>query len=103
MRVIVPALLASAALLLASVQAASPAQEVVQPLPGTTDADRLAEQMRALAANPRDLNALVAAADLSLSLGDLSGAASLYGRDPGPVGTARRGVALFRAGRGGGI
>ena len=51
MRVIVPALLASAALLLASVPAASPAQEVVQPLPGTTDADRLAEQMRALAAN----------------------------------------------------
>ncbi|WP_426261139.1 SPOR domain-containing protein [Sphingomonas sp. DC1100-1] len=80
MRVIVPALLASAALLLASVPAASPAQEVVQPLPGTTDADRLAEQMRALAANPRDLNALVAAADLSLSLGDLSGAASLYAR-----------------------
>ena len=80
MRVIVPALLASAALLLASVPAATPAQEVVQPLPGTTDADRLAEQMRALAANPRDLNALVAAADLSLSLGDLSGAASLYAR-----------------------
>ncbi|MHA0329464.1 tetratricopeptide repeat protein [Sphingomonas aquatilis] len=52
----------------------------MQPLPGTTDADRLAEQMRALAANPRDLNALVAAADLSLSLGDLSGAASLYAR-----------------------
>ena len=40
MRVIVPALLASAALLLASVPAASLAQEVVQPLPGTTDADR---------------------------------------------------------------
>ena len=80
MRVIVPALLASAALLLASVPAVSPAQEVVQPLPGTTDADRLAEQMRALAANPRDLNALVAAADLSLSLGDLSGAGSLYAR-----------------------
>lgn len=80
MRVIVPALLASAALLLVSVPTASPAQEVVQPLPGTTDADRLAEQMRALAANPRDLNALVAAADLSLSLGDLSGAASLYAR-----------------------
>ena len=80
MRVIFPALLASAALLLASVPAASSAQEVVQPLPGTTDADRLAEQMRALAANPRDLNALVAAADLSLSLGDLSGAASLYAR-----------------------
>ncbi len=56
------------------------AQEVVQALPGTTDADRLAEQMRALASNPRDLHALIAAGDLSLSLGDLSGAASLYAR-----------------------
>ena len=79
MRVIVPALLASA-MLLASVPAALSAQEVVQPLPGTTDADRLAEQMRALAANPRDLEALITAADLSLSLDDLSGAASLYAR-----------------------
>ncbi|WP_447407292.1 hypothetical protein, partial [Clostridium perfringens] len=56
------------------------AQEVVQPLPGTTDADRLAEQMRALAANPRDVNALIAAAELSLGLDDLSGAASLFAR-----------------------
>lgn len=79
MRVIVPALLASA-MLLASVPAVLPAQEVVQALPGTTDADRLAEQMRALAANPRDLEALIAAADLSLSLDDLSGAASLFAR-----------------------
>jgi hypothetical protein len=72
--------LAPAALLLATAPAALFAQEVVQALPGTTDADRLAEQMRALASNPRDLNALIAAADLSLSLGDLSGAASLYAR-----------------------
>ncbi|MEH3157593.1 MAG: SPOR domain-containing protein [Sphingomonas taxi] len=80
MRVSVSVLLATAAVLLACAPTIAPAQEVVQPLPGTTDADRLAEQMRALAANPRDLNALVAAADLSLALGDLSGAASLYAR-----------------------
>ncbi|MCP3734845.1 SPOR domain-containing protein [Sphingomonas sp. RP10(2022)] len=80
MRILIPALLASAALLLTCAPVASSAQEVVQALPGTTDADRLAEQMRALAANPRDLNALIAAADLSLALGDLSGAASLYAR-----------------------
>lgn len=80
MRFLTSAFLASAALLAASAPAALLAQEVVQALPGTTDADRLAEQMRALASNPRDINALIAAADLSLSLGDLSGAASLYAR-----------------------
>jgi Flp pilus assembly protein TadD len=56
------------------------AQAMVQPLPGTTDADRLAEQMRALAVNPRDVNALISAGELSLGLGDLSGAASLFAR-----------------------
>lgn len=75
MRFLIPAVLA-----LSCAPAALAAQEVVQALPGTTDADRLAEQMRAIAANPRDINALIAAADLSLSLGDLSGAASLYAR-----------------------
>ena len=80
MRLFHSAFLAPAALLLTCAPAALAAQEVVQALPGTTDADRLAEQMRALASNPRDLNALIAAADLSLSLGDLSGAASLYAR-----------------------
>ncbi|MGP7795948.1 SPOR domain-containing protein [Sphingomonas sp. CLY1604] len=75
MRLLIPAVLA-----LACAPAALAAQEVVQPLPGTTDADRLAEQMRAVAANPRDVTALLTAADLSLSLGDLSGAASLYAR-----------------------
>jgi tetratricopeptide (TPR) repeat protein len=80
MRLFHSAFLAPAALLLTCAPAALTAQEVVQALPGTTDADRLAEQMRALASNPRDLNALIAAADLSLSLGDLSGAASLYAR-----------------------
>lgn len=80
MRFLIPALLAPAAFMVACAPAALLAQEVVQALPGTTDADRLAEQMRALAANPRDLDALVAAADLSLSLDDLSGAASLFAR-----------------------
>jgi tetratricopeptide (TPR) repeat protein len=80
MRFLTSAFLAPAALLVAGAPAALLAQEVVQALPGTTDADRLAEQMRALASNPRDLNALIAAADLSLALGDLSGAASLYAR-----------------------
>lgn len=75
MRFLIPAVLA-----LSCAPAALAAQEVVQPLPGTTDADRLAEQMRAVAANPRDVTALLTAADLSLSLGDLSGAASLYAR-----------------------
>jgi Flp pilus assembly protein TadD len=56
------------------------AQAVVQPIPGTTDADKLAEQMRALAANPRDLPALLRAGELSLELEDLSGAASLFAR-----------------------
>ena len=55
------------------------AQAMVQPL-GLTDADRLATQMRQLAANPRDLNALATAGELSLRVGDLSGAAALFAR-----------------------
>ncbi|MBI0476560.1 SPOR domain-containing protein [Sphingomonas sp. MA1305] len=75
MRVFLPAFVA-----LASAPAVLPAQQMVQALPGTTDADRLAEQMRALASNPRDVNALIAAGELSLGLDDLSGAASLFAR-----------------------
>jgi Flp pilus assembly protein TadD len=56
------------------------AQEVVQPLPGTTDADRLGDVMRRVAQNPRNVDALVEAADLSIKLDDLSGAASLLAR-----------------------
>ncbi|MDP1025639.1 SPOR domain-containing protein [Sphingomonas sp. KR1UV-12] len=55
------------------------AQAVVQSLE-QTDADLLAAQMRQLATNPRDVTALVSAGDLSLKLGDLSGAAALYAR-----------------------
>jgi len=104
MRFLTSAFLAPAALLAASAPVALLAQEVVQALPGTTDADRLAEQMRALAANPRDLNALIAAADLSLSLGDLSGAASLFARAEkvsasDPRIKAGEGAILVRSGR----
>ena len=56
------------------------AQEVVQPLPGTTDADKLGDVMRRVAQNPRNVDALVEAADLSIHLDDLSGAASLLAR-----------------------
>ncbi|MES2755566.1 MAG: tetratricopeptide repeat protein [Pseudomonadota bacterium] len=53
---------------------------VYTPLAPQTDADRLAAQMRTLAANPTDLYALVGAAQLSLKLGDTDGAAALYAR-----------------------
>ncbi len=67
------------ALAAASVPAIASGQAVVQSLaPG--DADLLATQMRALAANPRDLNALATAGELSIKLGDLSGAAALFAR-----------------------
>ncbi|HEU0066210.1 MAG TPA: SPOR domain-containing protein [Sphingomonas sp.] len=63
-----------------SLAAPAVAQEVVQPLPGTTDADALAADMRRLAANPRDIDALVDAAHLSLTLGDMRAAAALLAR-----------------------
>ncbi|QXT36789.1 SPOR domain-containing protein [Sphingomonas sanguinis] len=73
---------ASLALALALAAAPVPllAQEVVQPLPGTTDADKLGDVMRRVAQNPRDVDALVEAAELSIHLDDLSGAASLLAR-----------------------
>lgn len=73
-------LTAALALVLAAVPCAAPAQEVVQPLPGTTDADRLADTMRQLAANPQNVDALVRAGELSVAVGDLSGAAALFAR-----------------------
>lgn len=47
------------------------------------DADALATQMRVLAENPRDVEALLAAARLSTRLGDLSGALALLQRAEG--------------------
>lgn len=69
----------TAALALAAFPLPVVAQGMVQSL-ATTDADLLATQMRQLAANPRDLNALATAGELSLKLGDLSAAASLFAR-----------------------
>ena len=51
---------------------------MVQPLPGSTDADRLAAQMRLLASNANDLSALLAAGELSVKLDDLGAAASFF-------------------------
>ena len=52
----------------------------MQAVPGSTDADRLGDTMRRLAANPGDLSALLDAGELSLRVDDLSGAASLFAR-----------------------
>jgi hypothetical protein len=73
-------LTAALALVLVTAPSGARAQEVVQPLPGTTDADRLGDTMRQLASNPRNVDALVRAGDLSIGLGDLSGAAALFAR-----------------------
>ncbi len=55
--------------------------------PPTPNADALAAQMRLLAANPRDVSALVAAGQLSTKLGDPAAALAFFGRaqaiDPG--------------------
>ncbi|WP_084580433.1 SPOR domain-containing protein [Sphingomonas azotifigens] len=68
--------LASALLLGASPVLAQ--NEIVQA--HNPDADALATQMRVLAENPRDVEALLAAARLSTRLGDLSGALALLQR-----------------------
>ncbi|WP_121884731.1 tetratricopeptide repeat protein [Sphingomonas sp. PP-F2F-G114-C0414] len=73
-------LTAALALVLATAPSAASAQGVVQALPGTTDADKLGDVMRQLASNPRDIDALIKAGDLSMGLGDLSGAAALFAR-----------------------
>ncbi|GAA3700964.1 hypothetical protein GCM10022268_08680 [Sphingomonas cynarae] len=75
----VAAPLALAALSLPVMSMPAGAQQMVQSL-ASTDADLLAAQMRQLAANPRDVNALATAGELSLKLGDLSAAASLFAR-----------------------
>lgn len=79
-----PTFLSRASLALALMLATAPfpllAQAMVQALPGTTDADRLGDVMRRVAQNPRDVNALIEAAQLSIHLDDLSGAASLLAR-----------------------
>lgn len=70
----------SATLMLAASPCAVAAQEVVQALPGTTDADHLGDVMRQLASNPQNVDALLRAGELSIDVGDLSGAAALFAR-----------------------
>src|SRR3546814_9667078 len=48
--------------------------------PPTPDADELADQMRALAKNPKDVGALIRAGELTLLLGDPTAAAVLFSR-----------------------
>ncbi|MDF2494950.1 MAG: hypothetical protein K0S66_1884 [Sphingomonas sp.] len=55
--------------------------QMVQTVPrATPDADALADAMRRIGANPRDLNSLITAGELSLKLGDVNAAASLFKR-----------------------
>ncbi len=70
----------TAGLLLAIAPCALSAQEVVQAIPGTTDADKLGDVMRQLATSPQNVDALVRAGELSVAVGDLSGAAALFAR-----------------------
>jgi tetratricopeptide (TPR) repeat protein len=72
---------AALALALAAGAGAPPAYaqtETVQP--GNPDADRLADEMRILAANPRDLEALLRAGDLSARIGDSAAALAFFSR-----------------------
>lgn len=91
------------ALALALMSAPLTAQGFVQPV-GVSDADRLAEQVRRLGANPRDLDALLSAAELSIRLDDLSAAGSFLARadrvSPGsPRALAVRAAILVRSER----
>lgn len=80
-------LFASALALSAVLISTSPAtaQEVAPP--ATPNADRLAEEMRVLARDPRNVRALLSAGELSARLNDPSAAASFFARaqalDPG--------------------
>jgi Flp pilus assembly protein TadD len=74
-------LLQSAALALALTTGAAPAfaqTEIVQQT--NPDADRLADEMRVLAADPRDMGALLSAANYSARLGDSSAALAFLQR-----------------------
>lgn len=74
-RFLVPLLLG--ALPLGPAAARAQSEIVAPPAP---DADALAAEMRALAANPNDLNALLNAGELALKLGDPTAAAGFFGR-----------------------
>lgn len=84
---------------------ASPAlAQTVFVQPATPDADALADEMRLLAANPSDVNAMVRAGELTLKLGDETAAAGFFARaervDPSnPRIKAGRGMIAVQAGR----
>lgn len=93
---------AFASALLLGAHPASAQSEVVQA--HNPDADALATQMRVLAENPRDIEALIAAARLSTRLGDLSGALALLQRAESIEATnpriaSNRAAVLVRQGR----
>ncbi|MGI4732732.1 MAG: SPOR domain-containing protein [Janthinobacterium lividum] len=73
---LLPSFVAMAAVL--TLPGAAPAQTTT--MPATSDADALAAQMRVIAAEPSNIDALAQAGELSSRLGDLSGAASLFAR-----------------------
>ena len=74
---ILAATAAGASPALAQTFPAQPLQMVPRPTP---DADALADAMRRLGTNPRDLSALIQAGELSLKLGDVTAAATLFKR-----------------------
>lgn len=74
---ILAALLAAAAPTALAAQVGTPG-EIVQA--SSPDADALAEQVRLLAANPLDLDALVTAGELATRLGDTGGAENFFAR-----------------------
>lgn len=98
----IPFLRSAAIALALCAAAASPSlaqTEIVQPT--NPDADSLADQIRALATNPRDIHALLAAGDLSARLGDTAAALAFFARaeavEPGnPRILAGRASALVR-------
>ena len=69
--------------LLAGVPVTATAQQMQMVPRPTPDADALADAMRRLGANPRDLASLIEAGELSLKLGDVNAAAALFKRAEG--------------------
>ncbi|MFC3581768.1 SPOR domain-containing protein [Sphingomonas hylomeconis] len=97
--------LLTAAALVAPLALAGAAQaQIVFVQPATPDADALADEMRLLAANPSNVNAMVRAGELTLKLDDSTAAAGFFARaeriDPSnPRIKAGKGTILVQAGR----
>lgn len=95
-----------AAVLAAPLMLASPfaVAQTVFVQPATPDADALAEQIRQLATNPTDVNAMIRAGELTLKLNDGTAAAGFFARaeriDPNnPRIKAGKAILLVQAGR----